>query len=698
MTPLNALACRPAVLAVREAFILALPVVVAMSMLQLALVVIGWWAPQVLGGRLAPLLQSLPAALRATLPFIVMIALSTVLARRRGLHATPVALTAFAALCGVAALAGPILGGSAAPLLFLSVPLGFLAPVLMSAFSRWRLLHLVAEDAPLSPTMIAMLRSVPAAIASLPLLILSGALMAWALGLGALALADSVALPSGGGDLLQVLLSTLATQVLWFFGLHGSNLAEELVHQLNHGAALSVTGQVVINGFMHIGGAGSTLGLVIAALMQRTPSTTRSISRIALPFAVLNINEVLIYGLPIALNPLLVVPFVIAPLLNGLLTFTALEAGVFQIADPALHWATPPLVAAWLASGGSIAAVALQVLCLVLDVILYLPFVRMSAWTSDHFEKLHPLFLDNCAEHYVQGQLQNQSEARYVSSLIEAKQAESQTRASVKMLEGGRFLLHYQPKVDTASGSVIGGEALLRLLDANGQLCGPGFLPDLMRLGLSAAIDDKVVAIFFEQLEAWRAAGFDPPPISINLDRDFLRDRERVADLIQRARAHPGRVEVEVTEHAFMNDGEGLAATVAQLQAHGIKISLDDFGAGYSSLGRLASMPCNTVKLDRAFVVPIETERGAVLVLHVAALCADLGLNVVAEGVETSTQLDLLQRAGVLQVQGFLTGRPMSADDFCRTVQSSRGAAPRGAVAPDSSAVAAGKERVSSVP
>ena len=594
MVLMHALASRPSALALREAFMLALPIVIAMSLMQLLFTAMGWLAPALLEAAWAALLQ-VPQALRATLPFLIMLALVAVLARRRGAHRGAAALTGFAALCGVAAAIPD------APLVLLSLPLAFLTVYLMGVFAHWTLLELIGFDAPLSPAIRVMLKVVPAAVATLFCVTVVGIVLAAALHGTLVHMAAWATLPAGfGGDALQVCLSTVATQGLWFLGLHGSNLSEELVRQWYAQADPSSRVQAVINGFAHLGGAGSTLALVIASLWQKNRSATRSVSKVALPFAVFNVNEVLIYGLPIAFNPMLLLPFVAAPVVNGLVTLAALELGVFSIADSQVHWATPPLLAAWLASGGSVLAVLTQALCPAIDVMIYRPFVRAEAEVEgDSFEKVRHLFLEHSAVRFVQTALESRSEERFMASVIESQKAEAQLQASLTLLDGGRFIMFYQPKVDLDSGAVVGGESLLRLLDAQGQVRGPSFLPDLMRLGLSSSIDDKVVVLVVEQLEAWRAEGFVPPPISVNLDRDFLYDTERVEGLLRHARQYPGCLEAEVTEHTFMTASEGLAATVAYLRSNGVPVSLDDFGAGYSSLGRLGSMECDVVKLDR---------------------------------------------------------------------------------------------------
>lgn len=665
----------PLFTAIAEAFMLALPAVVAMNLLQLLVMGASWLLPEpqepwAAGMRMA---MQLPDLLRQTLPFLFMLALIDVLARRFDVHRVATSLTGLVALLGLAGMHAGLGGlqGEAdpgrLPLLLLALPLALLTVGLMVGFTRHPPVPLIGADAPLSPTLLAMLRAVPAAACALPLLLMAGAAM-----LGGLSLLrfEPATVQAIGGP-LTLGLYTLCTQVFWFLGMHGSNLAEDLLRQFTGGLPAGAT-QALFNGFIHLGGAGATAGLLLAVLLDRhrhAQSHVRSICRLAVPFSVFNINELLIFGLPIAFNPLWLVPFVLAPLVNAGITLAAIEWGLFTIVDPRVPWATPPVLAAWRATGGSFTAVLLQVLCLLVDTLIYLPFVRRSRDARDSLDRLRPMFAGRSAVSYVAAQMMRRGEERYRAEQHHARRMQADTRAALAALQGGRFTMHFQPKVELATGRVVGAEALLRLVAADGQVRSPFFLPALWRLGLSSAMDDKVTELVFEQLEAWEKEGFLPPPISINLDRDFLFDNERIERLITQAHRFPLGVEIEITEHTFMDGGEALNEAVKRLRTHGVMVSLDDFGAGYSSLGRLAMLECDVVKLDRALVQMIETDRGAALVRHVVAICRELGYDVLAEGVETPAQQDLLRGLQVPVVQGYLTGRPMSADELVRFVR-----------------------------
>ncbi len=240
-----------------------------------------------------------------------------------------------------------------------------------------------------------------------------------------------------------------------------------------------------------------------------------------------------------------------------------------------------------------------------------------------------------------------------------------------RALERGEFLLHYQPKLELASGRVSGLEALLRWQRPGVGLVPPGeFIPLLEETGLIVPVGDWVLDEACRQLEAWQAEGTTPLPMAINLSPRQFREKDLPARIERAAREHavaPGQLELEITESALMSNDADVVAALGALRAAGMGIALDDFGTGYSSLSYLKRFPITAVKLDQSFVrgVPADANDAAIA-LSVIGIGRNLGLKVIAEGVESEEQLEFLRANGCDEAQGYLIARPAGAAETAK--------------------------------
>ena len=240
---------------------------------------------------------------------------------------------------------------------------------------------------------------------------------------------------------------------------------------------------------------------------------------------------------------------------------------------------------------------------------------------------------------------------------------ESDLRLAV---ERDELVLHYQPKIDLASGSMRGIEALIRWQHPERGLLPPGeFIPMAEDSGLIVPLGRWVLREACGQLRAWRDAGISVPRCAVNLSARQFGNESLLDDVLESlsgAGLGADLLEVEITESVLMSDPERANRILQRLHALGVHISIDDFGTGYSSLAYLKRFPAQTLKIDRSFVSGLPADRDdAAITQAVIALSHSLGLQVVAEGVETQEQLEFLQRLGCDQAQGYLIGRPMPA-------------------------------------
>lgn len=243
-----------------------------------------------------------------------------------------------------------------------------------------------------------------------------------------------------------------------------------------------------------------------------------------------------------------------------------------------------------------------------------------------------------------------------------------------RALARGEFVLHFQPQVDLESGRILGAEALIRWRRENGDLVPPGdFLPSAEETGLITPINEWVLNHACQQAAAWRKAGLPPLRVAVNLSAVQFRKQDVqkvVMDAIATSGLEPSLLELELTETILLQDTDLVVAQIKALQEHGVTFSIDDFGTGYSSLAYVKNFPVNRLKIDKSFVHNLKADvNDAAIVRAIINLGHSLGLDVVAEGVETAAQVAHLRAEGCDEVQGYYFGRPMPVDDFVALVR-----------------------------
>lgn len=231
-----------------------------------------------------------------------------------------------------------------------------------------------------------------------------------------------------------------------------------------------------------------------------------------------------------------------------------------------------------------------------------------------------------------------------------------------------QLMVYYQPKVNVASGEMIGMEALLRWQHPEMGFVSPAlFIPVAEETGLINEIGGWVLRQVCLQLRLWQAIGYNIVPVAVNLSARQLKQGDFLASvqgILRDAGLDSHYLELEITESMLMDMGASGVGVLEQLRACGIALSLDDFGTGYSSLSRLKNLPLDRLKIDQSFVRDIATDPDdASIVSATAVLAHALDLLVTAEGVETLEQLDFIRSLGCEEYQGYLFSRPLPADD-----------------------------------
>ncbi len=254
-------------------------------------------------------------------------------------------------------------------------------------------------------------------------------------------------------------------------------------------------------------------------------------------------------------------------------------------------------------------------------------------------------------------------------------------------LERGELYLEYQPQVELATGKLRGVEALVRWRHRTAGLISPAqFIPIAEAGGAISSIGLWILETACREARAWSLAYPPGVPVAVNVSAAQLRDPLFVGHVTRAlvgSGLDPASLELELTESVILQDSDRVVQTLRTLQDLGVRLALDDFGTGFSSFDHLRRLPIHRLKIDRSFVSQLAEPEGSLIVRALAQLGATLGLQVLAEGAETRSQIDFLAAVGIREVQGFFYSRPVAATKIASLLLSG------GVIDPESGAAAA---------
>ena len=452
-----------------------------------------------------------------------------------------------------------------------------------------------------------------------------------------------------GGLLLG--LRTLTAQLLWFTGVHGTRVVNSLFGSVLRQREIfpNLSYMQFYRMFGLAGGSGMGLSLLIALYMNRRDRQGIRLARISTPFVIFNINTLLVYCLPIVLNRFMWLPFVFGPLANITIAYGFLSLFPVTFQPVSIHWMVPTLVDTWIAGGGSLRPVLLQVSLVALNVAVYLPPVKKLANTRSgtyHQNRLSQNLAlpDTLQVHH-----------GVVLQRVQREIIESNHRLDkiIGMLSSETLFVYYQPKINARSKICTGFEALLRVKLPQSPVQGPFFLPDMENAGLAPTVDLWVCNQVQKHLQGWSDPN-EVPNIGINLHPDTINDSETIAKIADLLAGYP--IEFEVIERSFL-ERANTVRNLEYLKQRGFRIAIDDFGQGYSSYRFLSFVDVDTVKIDRSLIESLQRPKGKLIWEHMVAFYHGLGIQVVAEGVETEEQVQILSDIGVDVIQGFVFSR-----------------------------------------
>ena len=259
---------------------------------------------------------------------------------------------------------------------------------------------------------------------------------------------------------------------------------------------------------------------------------------------------------------------------------------------------------------------------------------------------------------------------RYSAELSEASRSKIELDKALRAaVRDGGFELHYQPIVDITRGQVVACEALIRWPGGPAGTHTPDrFIPLAEETRLIVPLGEWILREALSRMRAWQAGGIELDYMSVNISAVQLAQPDfpdRVIALLRECGVPGRKLQIELTENVLMRDIELCSWVLTHLREHGIRVAIDDFGTGYSSLSYLKQLPIDNLKIDRSFVQDIPGDpNDCAIAAAVIGLARTLGLDAIAEGIETREQQDYLVRIGCDKMQGYLHARPLPADAF----------------------------------
>lgn len=463
---------------------------------------------------------------------------------------------------------------------------------------------------------------------------------------------------------LSGLVYAVLLHVLWALGFHGSHLLEPVAQTtFATVSADCVFSKSFFDTYVVMGGCGTTICVLIALLLFFRKDRMRKLAKVASFTVILNLNEVLIFGIPIVLNPVLIVPFILTPVASYLISYAATALGLVPALSHEVAWTMPVILSGYFATD-SVRGAILQIVCILIGVAIYLPFLRMHKQVHEQYE--------------------NEQVKRLVKELqlceFENEPPKFLTRTDVlgiisRMLledldhaiEHDELYLLYQPQMN-CEGKCLGAEALLRW---NHPVYGFIYPPLIIYLAKDGGILPKLELKLFDMAGAGIQKASQEYSgefkVSVNITaKSLLWDIEGcIHDCLNKYNIPPERMWLEITEQDVITNADIVVEKLSRLKDVGHILMIDDFGMGHTSLIYLQSNYFDIVKLDGSLVHNIMTSKTSqAIISSILSLSNELGIKVIAEYVETAEIRDKLHELGCTWYQGYYFSKPVPLEDF----------------------------------
>ena len=464
--------------------------------------------------------------------------------------------------------------------------------------------------------------------------------------------------------------------VMWWFGIHGNNVMEQVAQDM---FAVIVAGEIVsksfIDTFVNMGGTGCIIGLLLATMFLGKRSSTKRLSIMAFLPCVFNIGELIVFGLPVIYNPMMFIPFILAPVLCYSNAFLFTKIGFMPQVTNSVVWTTPVFFSGYLATG-SVRGIVVQLVNIVISMACYAPFVNMYEKksldeSSSAMDELVGILKksEETTEEVVLTECEGNA-GRLAKLLVNDLQ---ETLDSVSA-DGGHgdtespLIMKYQPQFDN-TGHCIGAESLLRW---NHKRYGIIYPPLVVRLAKESGdlyrLEKYIIEKSVSDSAGFRECFGDKFKLSVNATVTTLYDSRFVGflkELSEKYGLEPGNICVEITEETELVTTEETGELIKKIRSFGYTFALDDFSMGHTSLQYLQHNQFDLVKLDGNLVKSIlSNDRTKEIINSIVYLSKSLDFKVLAEFVETVEQKEALEQIGCLLYQGYLYSPAIDRDSL----------------------------------
>ncbi len=460
------------------------------------------------------------------------------------------------------------------------------------------------------------------------------------------------------------LLYTFVLHVLWICGFHGSHMLEPVAQN----AFAVVTDEVgfsksFFDTYVVMGGCGTTICVLLILLIFYRNDRMGNLAKIGSFTVIFNLNEVLNFGLPIILNPIMAIPFILTPVVCYLIAYIATYLGFIPSVMQQISWSTPPLISGYLASG-SIRGTLLQIVCIIVGMVIYYPFIRMHKKVQEIYarEKLNMIVKE------LQEKEQENEAPKFLGRADSLGLISRMLLEDLKIaIDHNKLYMLYQPQVDE-NGKCLGAEALLRWEHPLYGFIYPPLIIYLAKEGnLLQELETKVFDMAAAAVQKTSQEYDGEFKISVNITaKSLLWDIEScIESCLKKYNIPAERLWVEITEQDVISNADYVIDKLERLKKCGHVLLIDDFGMGHTSLIYLQSNYFGIVKLDGSLVKRIlQSKTNQKIVASIVELGNELGVKVIAEYVETQEQWQMLKDLGCYCYQGYLFSKPVTLDVF----------------------------------
>lgn len=482
---------------------------------------------------------------------------------------------------------------------------------------------------------------------------------------------------NAGRSLSTTILYEVILNLMWFFGIHGGDALEYVTENVFNTAVQINAEQIAqglpatdiyngsfLNVFVAMGGCGTVICLLIAILLFSKRRSNRQLARWAIFPGLFNISEILVFGLPVVFNPIFFIPFILTPVAMVLISAFAMSVGLVPVPVNVVQWTTPVILGGYLATN-SISGAILQIVNLVVGVLIYAPFVKM-------FDEANAKNANDRMTVLIKELQQAEIEKKPIHLLELRDESGSLARMLAEELElhmkEGLPTMYYQPQFDK-EGRCIGLEALLRWIH---PAYGIVFPPLVIKLAEETKqlvkLEEMIVQSVFEEADRLLKLLEPDAKISINVTGATIQLDEFIAFLEKMSQKYPQYMEsivLEITEQDALQIDDALIKKLTKIHDLGYGLAIDDFSMGNTSIKYLQINLFSLIKLDGSISKSVlNNDRSYEIVSSITKLANDLGIQVLAEFVETEEQRKILENADCHWYQGALYSLAVSIDEL----------------------------------